>query len=45
MDRQMSVGPMFEGKPGPGGLYSEVQCIVGNGHMGTSFRREQTDTS
>ena len=22
--------------PGPGGLYSEVQCIMGNGHMGPS---------
>ena len=26
-----------------GGLYSEVQCIMGNGHIGTPY--EQTDTS
>ena len=28
---------------GGGGLYSEIQCIMGNGHTGTPFPHEKTD--
>ena len=28
---------------GAGAVYSEVQCIMGNGHMGTPSPCEQTD--
>ena len=43
-DRAGVGGPMSDAH-GAGlgvGLYSEVQCIMGNGHMGTSMKK-QTD--
>ena len=35
-------GPMSIGA-GAWGLYSVVQCIMGNGHMGTPLVNRQTD--
>ena len=39
---QGSECPMSFGRDKDGTLYSEVQCIMGNGHMDASYR--QTDT-
>ena len=40
-----SLVPCLWGRGGAGGPQSEVQCIMGNGHMGTPPPYGQTDTT